>query len=53
MCINSIVAVGSILGLAKTPGYEGAILRRTFWPSVLYGLLAALVALALGLAGRS
>lgn len=46
ICINNIVAVGSILGLASVPGYEGAILKRTFIPCLLYGVIALLVVMA-------
>ncbi len=44
VCINNIVAVCSILGVA---GQEGAILKRTVVPMVVYGLVAAAGALLL------
>ena len=44
VCINNIVAVCSILGVA---GQEGAIMRRTVIPMVVYGLVAAAGALVL------
>ncbi len=40
VCINDIVAVCSILGISKQ---EGAILKRTVWPMLLYGIIAGLV----------
>ncbi|MDJ0759056.1 MAG: L-lactate permease [Woeseiaceae bacterium] len=40
VCINNIVAVCSILGVAKQ---EGAILKRTIWPMLLYGVIAGIV----------
>lgn len=40
VCINNIVAVCSILGIANREGY---ILRRTVVPMILYGVVAALV----------
>ncbi len=42
VCVNNIVAVCSILGIANQ---EGAILKRTVVPMVAYGTLAALLAL--------
>jgi lactate permease len=44
VCINNIVAVCSVLGLRKI---EGVILKKTVWPMILYGIIAALVSLAL------
>ena len=44
VAIHNIVAVCSVLGLRDV---EGAILRRTFVPMVVYGLMAALAAAAL------
>jgi len=44
VCINNIVAVCSILGVA---GQEGAILKRTAVPMIVYGLVAAAGALLL------
>ena len=38
VCINNIVAVCSILGIANREGY---ILKRTVVPMVLYGIVAA------------
>lgn len=45
VCINNIVAVGSILGLSSVIGFEGRVLRQTFLPTLAYGALALLVAL--------
>jgi lactate permease len=44
VCINNIVAVCSILGVA---GQEGAILKRTVVPMIVYGLVATAGALVL------
>ena len=41
VCINNIVAVCSILGLAKQEGY---ILKRTVGPMALYGVIAVISA---------
>lgn len=40
VCIHNIVAVCAVLGLS---GKEGLILRKTFWPFVLYGLVTGIV----------
>jgi lactate permease len=40
VCINNIVAVCSILGIANQ---EGFILKRTVVPMVLYGVIAGIV----------
>jgi lactate permease len=42
VCINNIVAVCSILGIAN---HEGAILKRTVGPMVVYGLVAVVLSL--------
>ena len=42
VCINNIVAVCSILGIAN---HEGAILKRTVVPMVVYGLVAVVISL--------
>jgi len=42
LCIHNIVAVCSILGLHQA---EGAILRRTFLPALLYGAIAGAISL--------
>ena len=44
VCIHNIVAVCSILGLSCS---EGAILRKTFLPMVLYGMIAGGISLLL------
>jgi lactate permease len=41
VCIHNIVAVCAVVGLS---GKEGAILRQTFWPFLLYGLVVGVVA---------
>ncbi|MBG0776411.1 MAG: L-lactate permease [Desulfovibrionaceae bacterium] len=40
ICIHNIVAACAVVGLS---GKEGYILRRTFWPFLLYGLVGAIV----------
>lgn len=42
VCINNIVAVSSVLNMEKQ---EGAIIKRTIVPMMVYGVIAALVAL--------
>lgn len=41
ICIHNIVAVCAVTGLI---GREGLILRRTFWPFVLYGIVVGIIA---------
>ncbi|MCH5277431.1 MAG: L-lactate permease [Desulfovibrionaceae bacterium] len=41
ICIHNIVAACAVLGMI---GHEGSILRRTFWPFLLYGVPVGLVA---------
>jgi len=41
ICIHNIVAVCAVVGLS---GMEGAILRKTFWPFLLYGLVVGTMA---------
>ncbi len=41
ICIHNIVAVCAVVGLS---GMEGAILKKTFWPFVLYGLYVGIAA---------
>ncbi|WP_029895642.1 L-lactate permease [Desulfohalovibrio reitneri] len=40
ICIHNIVAVCAVVGLS---GQEGAIIRKTFWPFLLYGLVVGLM----------
>lgn len=42
VCINNIVAVNSVLNIQNQ---EGAIIKKTVIPMVIYGIIAALVAL--------
>jgi len=44
VCVHNIVAVCSILGLSDQ---EGPILRRTFFPVLIYGAIASIVATVL------
>ena len=41
ICIHNIVAVCTVVGLLNR---EGDILRRTFWPFVLYGVVVGIIA---------
>ncbi len=41
ICIHNIVACCAVVGLS---GMEGAILRKTFWPFLLYGIVVGIVA---------
>ncbi len=40
VCIHNIVAVCAVVGLS---GREGLILRKTFWPFLLYGLVVGII----------
>ncbi|MDR0440106.1 MAG: L-lactate permease [Candidatus Accumulibacter sp.] len=44
ICIHNIVAVCTVVGLLNR---EGDILKRTFWPFLLYGVVVGIVAFAL------
>ncbi len=46
ICIHNIVAACAVTGLI---GREGLILRRTFWPFLLYGIVVGTVTLLLAL----
>ncbi|NLV97313.1 MAG: L-lactate permease [Desulfovibrionales bacterium] len=41
VCIHNIVAVCAVTGLI---GREGMILKKTFWPFVLYGIVVGIIA---------
>ncbi len=41
VCVHNIVAACAVVGLS---GKEGMVLRRTFWPFVLYGLVVGVIA---------
>jgi lactate permease len=41
ICIHNIVAVCTVVGLLNR---EGDIMRRTFWPFVLYGIVVGIIA---------
>lgn len=41
VCIHNIVAVCAVTGLI---GREGVILKKTFWPFVLYGIVVGIIA---------
>ncbi|EPR39884.1 L-lactate transport [Desulfovibrio sp. X2] len=42
ICIHNIVAACAVVGLS---GREGDIMRKTFWPFLLYGLVTGIMAL--------
>lgn len=44
ICIHNIVSVCAVLGMI---GHEGSILRRTFWPFLLYGIPVGIMAFIL------
>jgi lactate permease len=44
ICIHNIVAVCTVVGLLNR---EGDILKRTFWPFLLYGFVVGIVAFLL------
>lgn len=44
VCIHNIVAVCAVVGLSDR---EGAILRRTFWPFLLYGIVVGIMVIAM------
>ena len=48
ICIHNIVAVCAVVGLN---GREGDILKQTFWPFMLYGVVVGIVAYTLILTG--
>jgi len=41
VCIHNIVAVCAVVGLS---GMEGQVLKRTFWPFLLYGAVVGIIA---------
>ncbi|MDR1546619.1 MAG: L-lactate permease [Deltaproteobacteria bacterium] len=49
ICIHNIVAVSTVVGLVNR---EGDILKRTFWPFLLYGIVVGLVATLLVASGK-
>ncbi|MDR1686906.1 MAG: L-lactate permease [Desulfovibrio sp.] len=50
ICIHNIVAVCTVVGLLNR---EGDILKKTFWPFILYGVVVGIVALILISSGFS
>ena len=40
ICIHNIVAVATVVGLS---GREGEILKKTFWPFMLYGVVVGII----------
>jgi lactate permease len=44
ICVHNIVAVCTVVGLSNR---EGDIIKKTFWPFLLYGIVVAIVAYSL------
>lgn len=44
VCLNNIIAVCTVLNVNNQ---EGAVLRKTVWPMLIYGVIAALVAVVM------
>lgn len=40
ICVHNIVAACAVVGLS---GREGEVLRRTFWPFMLYGIIVGII----------
>ena len=40
VCVHNIVAACAVVGLS---GREGEVLRRTFWPFMLYGIIVGII----------
>lgn len=44
VCVHNVVSVCAVLGMI---GHEGAIIRKTFWPFLVYGIPTGIIALML------
>lgn len=44
ICVHNVVSVCAVLGMI---GHEGAIIRRTFWPFLIYGIPTGIIAFML------
>ena len=44
ICIHNVVAGGGVVGLS---GSEGMIIKKTFWPFLLYGIIVGIIACGL------
>lgn len=44
ICIHNVVAVCAVVGLS---GSEGMIIKKTFWPFLLYGIIVGIIACGL------
>ncbi len=44
VCVHNVVSVCAVLGMI---GHEGAIIRKTFWPFLIYGIPVGIIAYAL------
>lgn len=43
VCVHNVVSVCAVLGMI---GHEGAIIRKTFWPFLIYGIPVGIIAYA-------
>lgn len=46
ICVHNVVSVCAVLGMI---GHEGAIIRRTFWPFLVYGIPTGIIAFLLAM----
>lgn len=46
ICVHNVVSVCAVLGMI---GHEGAIIRKTFWPFLVYGIPTGIIAFLLAL----
>lgn len=44
VCVHNVVSVCAVLGMI---GHEGAIIRKTFWPFLIYGIPVGIIAFML------
>ena len=46
ICVHNVVSVCAVLGMI---GHEGAIIRKTFWPVLVYGIPTGIIAFLLAM----
>lgn len=46
ICVHNVVSVCAVLGMI---GHEGAIIRKTFWPFLVYGIPTGIIAFLLAM----
>ncbi|MDR2442068.1 MAG: L-lactate permease [Deltaproteobacteria bacterium] len=49
ICINNVVAVGAVVGLSNR---EGEVIKKTFWPFLVYGIVVAVMVAILLSSGK-